>query len=98
MTAQAIVQEIVYGVKDAMVEAHRALVLAESLEKPEAMISAIRLKSDLQRLIMKQAEHGGAGAFSLPTDPNERKELLERIRAERAARKEPVLQVVKKAG
>jgi hypothetical protein len=25
-------------------EAHRALVLAESLEKPEAMISAIRLK------------------------------------------------------
>jgi flagellar biosynthesis component FlhA len=69
---------------------------AESLEKPEAMISAIRLKSDLQRLIVKQAERGGAGAFSLPTDPNERKELLQRIREERARRQERKLELVMK--
>jgi hypothetical protein len=44
---------------------------------------------------VKQVERGGAGTFSLPTDPNQRKELLQRIREERARRQERKLELVK---
>jgi phage terminase small subunit len=84
---RAVIQEIVYGVKEAMAEASRAIVLAESLNKPEAMISGVRLKADLKRLIVRQEESGKAGPFAnLPTDPKEQEELLKRIDEERAAR------------
>ena len=84
--AESTERERVYTRDMAMEEADLAIQIAVKMGKPGDIIAAVRFKADLFRLIVKQTETGGTGEFALPTDPKERKELLERIREERSQR------------
>jgi hypothetical protein len=52
----AVVERLVYSKEVAMGELDRAMQLAYAIGAPAPLVSAIRLKCDLNRLIVKQEE------------------------------------------
>ena len=65
---QAVVERLVYTKEVAMAELDRAMQLAYAAGSAAPVVTAIRLKCELNRLIVKQEEIGKPGEFDSLSD------------------------------
>lgn len=80
------IERIAYTVETAMAECKIAMDLAIQKEQPAALVSAIRLRAELQRLLVQQSETRQVDEWGVPRKKQEASDLIERIQREAKAR------------
>ena len=80
------ISRIAYTVETAMAECQMAIDLAIEKGQPGALVSAVRLRAELQRLLVHQSETRSVDEFGVPRRKDEAEQLLERLRKEAKAR------------